>query len=222
MPEEGNVSEEQVQPATTESQPSDIDIRFKELEEKYDKRLRGLQGAKDQRISALERSLAETVESREELEKRMLEMIDDPAVKAEMVNQHLQARLNRYEQDAKVAQQLAGARSWYVDLGVPRNLLDVITTPEEMQTVAKTYFASREAAVQEASVVTKEDEGADDVVIGTSPSPASNSAPNADYLKEKAELIADKNLKSRDRSRKLLAIKRKYQKNRGVRPRPTV
>lgn len=222
MSKDGNVSEDQGQPAATGSQPSEIDIKFEAMEEKFEQRLRGLQGAKDKEIADLNSQLTSTAVESERLQEQMLAMISDPTVKATMQLEHLQAKLKDYEQKQVQQQETINARNWFADIGVPRELLNAVTTTDEMQQVTKTYFASREAVAQEASVVTKDVEGADDVVIGTGPSPASNPAPNADYLKELAELKNDKNLKSRDRSREALALERKYREKRGVRPRPTV
>ncbi len=222
MSKEGTIPADQVIPAAEGSTPSEIDIRFKAMEEKFEQRLRGLQGAKDKEIADLNSRLTSTAAEREKIQEQMMAMVSDPTVKASMQIEHLQAKLKDYEQKQVQQQETINARNWFSDLGVPRELLNAVTTTDEMQQVTKTYFANKEAAAQEASVVTKEVEGADDVVIGTGPSPASNPAPNADYLKELAELKADKSLKSRDRSLRALELERKYREKRGTRPRPTV
>ena len=222
MSREGTIPADQVIPAAEGSTPSEIDIKIKAMEEKYEQRLRGLQGAKDKLIAGLESQVSSMAAERERLQDERLAMISDPTVKANMQIEHLQAKLKDYEQKQTQQQEIINARNWFSDLGVPRELLNAVTTTDEMQQVTKTYFASRPTVAQEANVVTEEVEGADDVVIGTGPSPASNPAPNADYLKELAELKDDKSLKSRDRSLRALELERKYREKRGTRPRPTV
>jgi DNA repair exonuclease SbcCD ATPase subunit len=203
----------QEQTVSTEAS-QDVSARVQELERKASEAteaLRKVQSTKDAEVAAANRRAQEQAAQVEQLRQQMLELVHDPAARADLQMKQMQAELEHFRQVEKARQDTEMARQAYSEqFGVPLEHLAAAKDPHEAFQMAGNYVKSKISA---SSTPPAQEEPP--VVVATSTAPQTR--PEVEYDARVKELREE--VKATGKSKSLDYVKASKVQRGGTRPR---